>query len=101
MCQGCIRSYHKVNPLHQIEHWNGNFFWPAELWEVSTHLLVPHHQGAAFCDTLRAQEQFLEMMEKKKDNAKQDCMNQTSGTLGLEGMHTSALVKQCCLGSAQ
>ena len=30
-------------------------------------------------------------MEKKKDNAEQDCMNRTSGTLGLERMHTSAL----------
>ena len=90
MCQGCIRSSHKANLLHQIEHWNGNFFWPAELWEVGTHLLVPHHRGTAFCDTLRVQEQFLDTMEKRKDNAEQDCMNRTSGTSGLEGMHTSA-----------
>ena len=48
MCRGCIRSSHKVNLLHQIERWNRSFFRPAELWEVSTHLLVPHHQGAAF-----------------------------------------------------
>ena len=90
MCWGCIRSSHKANPLHWIEHWNGNFFWPAELWEAGTHLLVPHHQGAAFCNTLRAQEQFLEMMEKKKDNAKQDCMNLTSGTSAPEEMQSSA-----------
>jgi hypothetical protein len=75
MCHGCIRMYHQQNPFHRIEHWNGNFFRPADLWEVGIHLLVWHHIGTPLCDTLIAQQQFLENLEKKKDDTEQESLN--------------------------
>ncbi|KAF8802325.1 hypothetical protein BYT27DRAFT_7112705, partial [Phlegmacium glaucopus] len=42
MCRACMRVSHRENPFHRIEQWNGTFFQPAELWEVSVYLLVRH-----------------------------------------------------------
>lgn len=75
MCRGCIRFYHKENPFHRVEQWNGHFFRPAELSEAGTYLLVRHHLGIPLCDTLLAQENFLEQLENVKDNAEQESLN--------------------------
>ena len=45
MCRACMRQYHRENPFHRIEQWNGSYFRHAELWEVGTYLLVQHHAG--------------------------------------------------------
>jgi CxC2 like cysteine cluster associated with KDZ transposases len=71
MCRGCIRLYHKENPFHRIEQWNGDFFRAAEQWEVGTYLLVRHHSGVTLCEDLIAQETFLEIIEKQNDDAEQ------------------------------
>ena len=75
MCRGCMRRTHKENPFHRVEQWNGQFFRPAEQWEVGTYLLVHHHNRKLSCDTIRSQEAFLEVLEKKKDSAEQDQLN--------------------------
>lgn len=75
MCRWCMRSYHRQNPFHRIEQWNGSFFRPGELWEVGTHLLVRHLTGVPLCETLIAQEQFLERLEEAKDKAEQEGLN--------------------------
>lgn len=77
MCRGCIRSNHKENPLHRIEKWNGNFFRRAELWEVGTYLLIRHYTGITLCNSLVSQENFLEIVEKIRDDAEQDILNRT------------------------
>lgn len=75
MCRQCFRLYHRENPFHRIERWNGNFFQPAELFEVGIHLLVRHHAGEHLCETLTAQQRFLEILEMKKDDAEQEKIN--------------------------
>lgn len=77
MCRECIRCFHKENPFHRIEQWNGNFFRHADLWEVGTYLLVPHHTGITLCDSLKKQEHFLEIIEKTKDDAEQEILNRS------------------------
>jgi hypothetical protein len=72
MCRGCFRKDHKQNPFHRIEHWNGYFFRPAELWEVGTYLLVRHHNRQLSCDSIKLQVEFLETVEEGKDLAEQD-----------------------------
>jgi hypothetical protein len=75
MCRGCFRFYHRENPFHRIEQWNGNFYRPAEISEVGIHLLVQHHNGLPLCETLKAQQIFLESLEKRKDDAEQESLN--------------------------
>lgn len=77
-CRFCIRSYHRDNPFHRIEKWNGDYFRPAELWEVGIYLLIRHYTGISICDNLRAQVQFLEIVEAKKDLAEQEALKQSS-----------------------
>jgi CxC2 like cysteine cluster associated with KDZ transposases len=71
LCRFCIRTYHKDNPFHRIEKWNGDYFRPAELWEVGIYLLIRHYTGNPICDNLDAQIKFLEVVEAKNDNAEQ------------------------------
>lgn len=80
MCRGCMRKTHKENPFHRIEQWNRDFFRPAELWEVGTYLLVRHHTGAFACDVIKAQEDFLERLECRKDEAEQYLLKYTPAT---------------------
>ena len=47
------------------------------LWEVGTHILVRHHVGSALCDSLKAQESFLEGAEIQKDKAEQVRLSQS------------------------
>ena len=75
MCRGCMRKCHKENPLHRLEQWNGQFFRPAEQWEVGTYLLVPHHNRKLPCDIIKSQEVFLEMLEQRKDSDEQEKLN--------------------------
>ena len=70
-----MRIYHKENPFHRIEQWNGSFYRPAEVWEVGAYVLVSHHVGTPLCNTLIAQERFLEIVEQKKDDAEQNALN--------------------------
>ena len=44
----------------------------AELWEVSTYLLVQHHNREAICDTLRRWCNILDSAEETKDGIKQE-----------------------------
>jgi CxC2 like cysteine cluster associated with KDZ transposases len=67
MCRACMRNSHKENPLHRIEQWNGNYYRPAELWEVGSYLLVRHNSVEPECETLRAWCNQLEVSEAAKD----------------------------------
>ena len=75
MCRQCVRTTHSHNPFHRIEHWNGTFFRPAELWEVGTYLQVRHHTGVSLCENIMAQQHFMESLEKRKDDAEQEGRN--------------------------
>ena len=77
MCRGCMRRRHKENPFHRIELWNGNFFRPAELWEVGAYLLIRHHTRTPSCNIINSQVEFLDMMEERNDVAEQEKFNQT------------------------
>lgn len=90
MCRRCIRKSHKENPFHRIEHWNGQFFRPAEQWEVGTYLLVPHHNRTLFCDKIKSQEDFLEVLENKEDVAEQIKLNLWSANTSGAGVTSSA-----------
>jgi KDZ transposase family protein len=70
-----MRVSHRENPFHRIEQWNGNFFRPAELWEVGTYVLIPHHTGDSLCDILKGQIDFIELVEMKKDEAENNSYN--------------------------
>ena len=90
MCRACIRGYHKTNPFHRIEHWNGHYFRPADLWEVGSYLLVRHHKGIAMCDRLTAQEMFLDTFEERKDSAEQDLLKTRSVTTSSSATSSSS-----------
>jgi hypothetical protein len=77
MCRECMRQFHKENPLHRIEKWNGGYFRPAELWEVGTYLLVKHHVGESVCNTLKVWCKHLEKGEERKDKLEQEHLCQT------------------------
>ena len=64
MCRGCMQTSHKANSLHRIEQWNGHFYRPANLCEVGTYLLVRHHNQSIKCDIIKAQEDYLEILEE-------------------------------------
>src|SRR6266446_228541 len=85
MCRFCIRSYHKDNPFHRIEQWNGHYFRQAELWEVGIYLLIPHYTGIHICDNLQSQERFLEIVEAKNDLAEQEALNKPSSAASSSG----------------
>jgi hypothetical protein len=78
MCRGCIRLRHNENPFHRIEHWNGNFFRPAELWEVGAYLTVRHRNRMLPCNRIRTQIEFLEKLERRTDRTEQLELNQTN-----------------------
>ena len=95
MCRGCIRYSHKENPFHQIKKWNGHFFRPAELWEVGTYLLVQHHSGDPLCNTLIAQEHFLECVEQRNDDAEQETLKSiTAPALATAMAHSSDMAME-------
>ncbi|KAH9478642.1 hypothetical protein JR316_0009099 [Psilocybe cubensis] len=57
--------------MHRVEQWTGTHFRKAELWEVGTYLLIPHHSGEAICPSLNARIAFLESLEEPKDWSEQ------------------------------
>ena len=67
-----MRQYHRENPFHRIEQWNGSYFRHAELWEVGTYLLVQHHAGEPICETLRRWCNLIESSEETKDILEQE-----------------------------
>lgn len=75
LCRSCMRRYHRENPFHRIQQWNGSFFRSAELWEVGTYLLIRHNTGVQICDTLRHWCGLLESAEKSKDSIEQENLN--------------------------
>ena len=95
MCRGCIRQRHKENPFHRIEHWNGKFFRPAELWEVGAYLVVRHRNRMLPCDSIQRQISFIEKLERRTDAAEQVDVNRTksvpqsSATSSSKGKGTS------------
>lgn len=62
-----MRTSHRENPLHRIEYWTGEFFRPAQLWEVGAYILVPHCTGDGICASLEIQEKMLEASQTTKD----------------------------------
>lgn len=80
ICRSCIRSSHRASPFHRIEQWNGQFYRPAEQWEVGTHILVQHHTGIPLCETLQLQEKYLAQVEIAKDSAEQERLNKFDET---------------------
>jgi CxC2 like cysteine cluster associated with KDZ transposases len=76
LCRSCMRISHRSNPLHQIQQWNGQYFRPADLWEVGTYILVQHHAGDPICPTLQRWCDMLESAEEKKDDNEQEILRQ-------------------------
>lgn len=76
LCRGCMRRSHFDNPLHRIECWNGSFFRRACLWEVGTHILVPHHSRHHLCSSLEFQTRYLESLEQTEDVKEQEILKQ-------------------------
>jgi KDZ transposase family protein len=77
MCRLCMRQTHKENPFHRIQQWTGQYFRPAELWEVGSYLLVRHYTGEDLCPTLRQCCDHLENSEITKDNLEQVQLRQS------------------------
>lgn len=73
-----MRTTHWGNPLHRIERWTGTYFRSAELWEVGTYVLIPHHQGEPMCDALERQQQTLEQFEHQKDAGEQEKLGRSA-----------------------
>ena len=57
--------------MHKIQYWTGTHFRSAELWEVGTYIMVPHHTGDMVCSSLAFQKEFLEACEVEKDATEQ------------------------------
>lgn len=68
LCRGCMRRSHRQNALHRIEYWNGEFFRPAQLWEVGSYILVPHCTGEMMCRSLTLNVSYLEDFQRAKDD---------------------------------
>jgi len=66
-----MRRIHQQNPFHKIQRWTGTHFRAAELWEVGTYVLIPHHEGDPLCDALQSQKDYLEQFERQKDDLEQ------------------------------
>lgn len=76
LCRACMRVYHRENPFHRIEQWNGSYFRPAALSEVGTYLLVQHHTGHQICDKIRHKCNVIDTAEEAKDNIEQEKLRQ-------------------------
>jgi hypothetical protein len=66
-----MRRIHQQNPFHKIQRWTGTHFRAAQLWEVGTYILVPHHEDAPLCESLQVQNDHLERFECQKDDLEQ------------------------------
>lgn len=86
VCRLCLRKTHKHSPLHRVECWTGSHFRRAGLWEVGAYLLVPHHCGSRYCDSLQWQMERLEEMQIIKDMEEQKQLQKTLGGKGKRWM---------------
>jgi CxC2 like cysteine cluster associated with KDZ transposases len=82
LCRHCMRVTHQQSPLHKIQRWTGTHFRVAELWEVGTYMLVPHHQGEVLCDTLTVQKEYLEEFEQQTDRQEQERLGRARAERG-------------------
>ncbi|KAH9474324.1 hypothetical protein JR316_0012782 [Psilocybe cubensis] len=81
MCRKCLRHAHMEDPFHRVECWNGKNFRSAELWEVGSTVVVPHHTGTRICDSLQLQTKQLEESECIKDEAEQHSLRRAIPTV--------------------
>ena len=72
LCHTCMHITHRQNSFYRIECWTGMHFHWAELWEVSTYILVQHNTDHPICQALDFQIQYLESFEYMKDQAEQE-----------------------------
>ena len=54
MCLKCCRETHRIQPLHRVQHWNGNFFQDAWLYQAGVKLHFGH--GGAPCPSVPSDE---------------------------------------------
>jgi len=73
-----MRTTHWDNPFHKIERWTGTYFRSAELWEVGTYVLIPHHEGKSVCERLQRQQHALEQFEQQKDAVEQEKLSHSA-----------------------
>ena len=78
LCRNCMRTTHWDNPFHKIERWTGTYFRSAELWEVGTYVLIPHHEGKPVCERLQRQQRALEQFEQQKDAVEQEKLSRSA-----------------------
>lgn len=73
-CRGCMRRSHFENPLHRVECWNGTYYQHTHLWEVGTHILVPHHNLNGLCASQTFQTRHLALMQEIEDETEQELL---------------------------
>ena len=73
-----MHTTHWGNPLHRIKRWTGTHFRSAELWEVGTYVLIPHHHGEPVCKGLKRQQRTLEQFEEHKDVVEQEKLSRSA-----------------------
>ena len=74
VCRGCMRKLHAHSPLHRIEMWTGECFRGAELWQVGTYILVPHHSGERLCAALAWNRSLLDAFQIQRDASEQTAL---------------------------
>lgn len=89
MCRRCMRRTHRENGLHRIEYWSGEFFRPAQLWEVGSYILVPHCSGEEICRSLALNKTYLEDFQQPKDD--EDRTQPATETPSQEGPFTAGV----------
>ena len=83
-CWTCMHNSHLENPFHRIERWNGAYYRPAELRDVSTYLFIQHHIGEEKCETLKRWCNILDSAELSKDRIEQEELQQFIFSVGQE-----------------
>ncbi len=54
-------------PIPQDPKWTGHYFRAAELWEVGSHILIPHRSGLKRCTALTFKATELEKVQRRRD----------------------------------
>ena len=83
-CWTCMRNSHLENPFHRIERWNGAYYHPAKLRDVSTYLFIQHHIGEEKCETLKRWCNILDSAVLSKDRIEQEELQQFILSVGPE-----------------
>jgi KDZ transposase family protein len=74
-------------PTHRIEIWTGNYFRPAELWEVGHYILINHHSEPHLCPTLKFHKNLLSELQHGNDIKEQVQLS--------EGLHNRGTNTNC------